>query len=72
MTNIEDFAQSNMIFTPLAIKESVDDVQFGFSRDNHEYTYVLCSGGRMYGFGYSASGSIKGINGWISLPVPIF
>lgn len=72
MTNIEDFAQSNMIFTPLAIKESVDDVQFGFSRDNHEYTYVLCSGGRIYGFGYSASGSIKGISGWISLPVPIF
>jgi hypothetical protein len=72
MTNIDDFAQSNLIFTPLSIKESVEDVQFGISRDNHEYTYVLCKNGRMYGFGHSASGSIKGVNGWISLPVPIF
>lgn len=72
MANIEDYAQSSMIFTPLAIKESVEDVQFGISRDNHEYTYVLCVGGRMYGFGHSAAGSIKGVNGWVSLPVPIF
>lgn len=72
LTNIDDYAQNSLIFTAVPIKESVEDVLFGGNRSDHQFTLILCSSGRVYGLGYSVSGCLKSVDGWISLPVPIF
>jgi len=65
--------ESAFIFVPLAIKESVEEVLFGAdSADNHQYTFIRCTGGRVYGLGYSASGTFQQTDGYCLLPVPIF
>jgi hypothetical protein len=72
LVNFDDFAQSLFVFTPISLKESVEEVLFGFDRQNHQFTFIRCAGGRVYGLGYSASGNIQNYNGWVSLPQPIF
>lgn len=72
LTNIDDFAESNYIFKPVMIPESVDEVLFGGDRTNHQFTYIRCSSGRVYGLGYSASCNLKQADGWVSMSIPIF